>query len=95
MWSSITNETLFVFDPPYARLFFASGMNKKNPALKLPEHEHPGDWMKTYDLGRRLSIRADLPCEDDKFRDCDIQNDDCHERGGGECPILPQIRPCG
>lgn len=53
--SSVTNETLFTFDPPYARVFFARGMNKHNPALKLVDHELPGHWVKAYDLGGRLN----------------------------------------
>lgn len=45
-----TGETTFVFDPPYARVLFAEGMNKANPELKLPEHEPAGDWLVTYNL---------------------------------------------
>ena len=45
-----TNETTFVFDPVYARVLYARGMNKHNPELKLPEHERTGDWLVTYDL---------------------------------------------
>ncbi|KAJ2971471.1 hypothetical protein NQ176_g7668 [Zarea fungicola] len=40
-----TNETVFVFDPAYARVIFAKGINKRNPALNLPEHEPAGDWL--------------------------------------------------
>ncbi|KAJ9142652.1 hypothetical protein NKR23_g7076 [Pleurostoma richardsiae] len=43
--NSATNETTFVFDPPYARVFFAKGMNKRNPELRLSEHEPAGDWV--------------------------------------------------
>ncbi|WYZ36252.1 hypothetical protein EsH8_XII_000002 [Colletotrichum jinshuiense] len=46
--NGLTNETLFVFDPPYARVLFAKGINKRNPELKLPEHEPAGDWLVTY-----------------------------------------------
>ncbi|KAJ5559566.1 hypothetical protein N7513_001965 [Penicillium frequentans] len=47
-----TGETTFVFDPPYARVLFAKGINKHNPELKLPEHEPAGDWLVTYDLDK-------------------------------------------
>ncbi|TDZ31623.1 putative 1-alkyl-2-acetylglycerophosphocholine esterase [Colletotrichum spinosum] len=43
--NAATGETVFVFDPLYARVFFARGINKRNPALKLPEHELAGDWL--------------------------------------------------
>ncbi|KGO47909.1 hypothetical protein PEXP_037960 [Penicillium expansum] len=52
--NSVTGETTFVFDPPYARVLFAKGMNRHNPELKLPEHEPAGDWLVTYDLGNTL-----------------------------------------
>ncbi|GKT90738.1 ankyrin repeat-containing protein [Colletotrichum tofieldiae] len=55
--NSLTNETLFVFDPSYARILFARGINKRNPALKLPEHEPAGDWLVTYDIGNTLKKR--------------------------------------
>ena len=45
-----TRETVFVFNPVYARVFFAEGMNRRNPSLQLPVHEEPGDWVVTYDL---------------------------------------------
>lgn len=45
-----TGETTFVFDPLYARVLFAKGMNRGNPELKLPEPEPAGDWLVTYDL---------------------------------------------
>ena len=48
--NSVTNETTFVFDPVYARVLFARGFNRRNPELKLPEHERTGDWLVTYDL---------------------------------------------
>lgn len=41
--NSETNETTFVFDPPYARVIFAQAINERNPELKLPEHEPAGD----------------------------------------------------
>ncbi|GAM34219.1 hypothetical protein TCE0_015f01655 [Talaromyces pinophilus] len=43
--NSVTNETTFVFDPPYARVMFAETINKRNPKLNLPEHEPAGDWL--------------------------------------------------
>jgi hypothetical protein len=48
--NSLTGETLFVFDPAYARVLFARGMNRHNPELKLPVPEPAGDWLVTYDL---------------------------------------------
>ncbi|KAK1953512.1 hypothetical protein LY78DRAFT_708320 [Colletotrichum sublineola] len=50
-----TNKTLFVFDPLYARVLFAKGLNRHNPALKLPEFEPSGDWLVTYNVGSPLS----------------------------------------
>ncbi|KAF7179131.1 hypothetical protein CNMCM7691_008062 [Aspergillus felis] len=47
-----TGETTFVFDPAYARVLFARGMNRYNPELKLPVHEPAGDWVVTYDLDK-------------------------------------------
>lgn len=55
--NSITGETTFVFDPPYARVLFAKGINKRNPEIKLPEHEPAGDRLVTYDLGNILTKR--------------------------------------
>ncbi|KAL0929895.1 uncharacterized protein CTRU02_215104 [Colletotrichum truncatum] len=48
--NSRTNETLFVFDPSYARVLFAKGINKRNPELKLPEPEPASDFLVTYDI---------------------------------------------
>ena len=48
--NAITGETTFVFDPAYARVLFARGINKRNPDLKLPEHAPDGDWLVTYDV---------------------------------------------
>ena len=50
--NSVTSETTFVFDPPYARVMFAKGINRHNPELKLPEPEPAGDWLVTYDLDK-------------------------------------------
>ncbi|KAJ6031711.1 hypothetical protein N7540_002443 [Penicillium herquei] len=47
-----TGNTTFVFDPAYARILFAKGINKRNPDLKLPEHEPAGDWLVTYDVDK-------------------------------------------
>ena len=47
--NGITGETTFVFDPVYARILFAKGMNRHNPELNLPEPEPAGDWLVTYD----------------------------------------------
>ncbi|KAJ5448281.1 hypothetical protein N7445_003102 [Penicillium cf. griseofulvum] len=46
----VTGETTFVFDPSYAKVLFAKGMNRHNPELKLPKLEPAGDWLVTYDL---------------------------------------------
>jgi hypothetical protein len=54
----VTGETTFVFDPAYARVLFAKGMNRHNPELKLPEHEPAGDWEVTYDLGNAHTKRG-------------------------------------
>jgi hypothetical protein len=61
--NSVTGETTFVFDPPYARVLFAKGMNRHNPELKLPVHEPAGYWVVTYDLDKTLTKRADR-CHD-------------------------------
>ncbi|KAJ5944231.1 hypothetical protein N7516_004399 [Penicillium verrucosum] len=52
--SVVTGETTFVFDPSFARMAFARGMNRHNPELKLPEPEPAGDWLVTYDLDNSL-----------------------------------------
>jgi hypothetical protein len=82
--NSVTGETTFVFDPPYARVLFARGMNKHNPELKLPEHEPAGDWVVTYNpdknLDKSLTKRADT-CHDigchNSHPDC--TNHHCHQ----------------
>ncbi|GLA70796.1 hypothetical protein AtubIFM55763_000970 [Aspergillus tubingensis] len=56
--NSVTGETTFVFDPAYARILFARGMNRHNPDLKLPEFEDPGDWLVTYDLDDIMARRG-------------------------------------
>ncbi|KAJ1709389.1 hypothetical protein CA14_002063 [Aspergillus flavus] len=56
--NSVTGETTFVFDPLYARVLFARGMNRHNPELKLPDHEAVGDWLVTYDLDNIRTKRA-------------------------------------
>ncbi|UKZ88577.1 uncharacterized protein TrAFT101_004329 [Trichoderma asperellum] len=46
-----TRETTFTFDPVYARVLFAKGINKRNPEIKLVEHKiGGGDWLVAYDL---------------------------------------------
>ncbi|KAJ5704212.1 hypothetical protein N7493_011350 [Penicillium malachiteum] len=47
-----TGETTFVFDPAYARVFFAKGINKRNPDIKLSEHESVGNWLVAYDVDK-------------------------------------------
>ncbi|KAJ5894360.1 ankyrin repeat-containing protein [Penicillium taxi] len=44
-----TGGTTFSFDPAYARVLFARGINRQNPEIKLPEPKS-GDWLVTYDL---------------------------------------------
>ncbi|XWX01534.1 hypothetical protein V2A60_009562 [Cordyceps javanica] len=46
-----TNETLFDFNPAYARVLFATALNRGNPSLALPVHEAAGDWEVTYGAG--------------------------------------------
>lgn len=46
-----TRETTFTFDPVFARVLFAKGINKRNPEIKLVEHKlGGGDWLVAYDL---------------------------------------------
>ncbi|KAI3535883.1 hypothetical protein CABS03_07231 [Colletotrichum abscissum] len=49
--NSLTGETVFVFDPVYARVLFARGINRRNPEIKLPELDFAGDWLVNYDSG--------------------------------------------
>ncbi|KAB8211401.1 hypothetical protein BDV34DRAFT_219997 [Aspergillus parasiticus] len=85
--NSVTGETTFVFDPPYARVLFARGMNRHNPELKLPEHEPAGDWLVTYDLDNILTKRVefcyDLGCYTDS---------DCIRQSNGNCRICHHYR---
>ncbi|WYZ34197.1 hypothetical protein EsH8_I_000473 [Colletotrichum jinshuiense] len=53
--NTVTGETVFVFDPTYARVLFAKGINRRNPALKLPEPEPAGDWLVTYNSDTTLT----------------------------------------
>lgn len=68
--NGVTNETTFVFDPPYARVLFASGINMRNPSLKLPEHEPAADWLRTYDLESVTAAVASLASTKEKRRSC-------------------------
>lgn len=81
-------ETTFVFDPPYARVLFAKGMNRRNPELKLPEHEPTGDWLVTYDLGNLLTKRAEMFCYD---FGC-YTSQDCIRQTNGNCRICHRYR---
>ncbi|KAF6811702.1 hypothetical protein CSOJ01_05559 [Colletotrichum sojae] len=56
--NTATGETVFVFDPVYARVLFAKGINKRNPEIKLPEYEPAGDWLVTYDVDASLAGRS-------------------------------------
>ncbi|OHE97176.1 hypothetical protein CORC01_07430 [Colletotrichum orchidophilum] len=85
--NAVTNETLFVFDPPYARVLFARGINKRNPDLKLPEHEPAGDWLVTYDIGNSLTKRADS-CYD---YGCSTPAD-CRRQTNGNCDVCHNYR---
>ncbi|KAJ0296882.1 hypothetical protein COL516b_011269 [Colletotrichum fioriniae] len=51
--NSVTGETVFVFDPAYARVLFARGINRRNLDIQLPELELElaGDWLVTYESG--------------------------------------------
>ncbi|KAF4785288.1 ankyrin repeat-containing protein [Colletotrichum scovillei] len=49
--NSAMGETVFVFDPAYARVLFARGINRRNPEIKLPELDFAGDWLVTYQSG--------------------------------------------
>ncbi|EED16208.1 hypothetical protein TSTA_013140 [Talaromyces stipitatus ATCC 10500] len=58
MKKSVTGETVIVFDPPYAMVLFAEGINRRNPELKFPENEPAGDWLVTYNLNKSLTTRG-------------------------------------
>ena len=88
--NSETNETTFVFDPPYARVMFAQEINKRNPELKLPEHEPAGYWLVTYDLATRLTERYTY-CSD---LDCRNDDHDCVVQSGGICTFCDSWRVC-
>jgi hypothetical protein len=81
--NSVTGETTFVFDAPYARVLFAKGMNRHNPELKLPEHGPPGDWLVTYDLENVLTKRVPRSCSD---FGC-YSNQDCIRQSNGNCRL--------
>lgn len=85
--NSITGETTFVFDPPYARVLFAKGMNRHNPELELPEHEPAGYWERTYDFGTTLTKRATF-CYDDG---CNTDNDYVNQ-SFGNCRVCHHYR---
>ncbi|GFP60642.1 hypothetical protein TASIC1_0037000100 [Trichoderma asperellum] len=89
-----TGNTTFVFDPPYARVIFAAGINRHNPDLKLPEHEPAGFWEVNYDVSSALTARAmfcyDYGCYSkyDCIRQSNGNCDVCHEyRVDNECDI--------
>lgn len=85
--NSSTGETTFAFDPPYARVIFARGMNKRNPELNLPEHEPSGDWLVTYDHGT-IFTRGGLFCYQ---YGCNNDND-CHADTHGLCRVCRHYR---
>ncbi|KAK1541143.1 hypothetical protein CPAR01_07132 [Colletotrichum paranaense] len=80
-----TGETLFVFDPPYARVLFAKGINRRNPALRLPEHEPAGEWLVTYDHN---SLTARDSCYD---YGCS-NNQDCERQTNNNCDVCHNYR---
>lgn len=65
-----TGMTTFVFDPPYARVLFARGINRQNPELKLPEHEIAGPWLISYDLGVKSTQQCYNSSNDEGMRSC-------------------------
>lgn len=77
---NFNGSTVFVFDPPYARVLFAEGINRHNPSLKLPEHKPAGDWETTYGLDTLLTKRYD----DCSVYGCQGRND-CIRRSRGNC----------
>jgi hypothetical protein len=81
--NSVTGETTFVFNPAYARVLFAKGMNRHNPELKLPEHEPARAWEVTYDLGATLTKRQPRSCYD---YGCN-NNFDCERQTNGNCNL--------
>ncbi|KAG9258927.1 uncharacterized protein F5Z01DRAFT_641793 [Emericellopsis atlantica] len=87
--NSLTGETTFVFDPPYARVLFAKGINKRNPELRLPEHEPAGDWLVAYDLvnthalAKRYDSCSDYGCH---------SNSDCIRQTNGNCRLCHHYR---
>ncbi|KAJ5131879.1 hypothetical protein N7448_006037 [Penicillium atrosanguineum] len=79
--NSVTGETTFV-------VLFAKGINRRNPELKLPEHEPAGDWLVTYDLEKTLTKRANLFCYD---IGC-YSNQDCIRQSNGNCRLCHHYR---
>ncbi|OAA77213.1 hypothetical protein LEL_04036 [Akanthomyces lecanii RCEF 1005] len=57
-----TNATLFDFNPAYARVLFASILNKNNPSLALPVHAPAGDWEVTYGDGAQSLTERSAHC---------------------------------
>ncbi|KAH6871195.1 hypothetical protein B0T10DRAFT_591417 [Thelonectria olida] len=86
--STLTNETVFIFDPPYARVMFAPGMNRLNPKLKLPEHEPAGHWLVTYEIGTSLTARQPGDCDRYGY----YHPDDCKRQSHGYCDICHTSR---
>ncbi|OAA62743.1 hypothetical protein SPI_04283 [Niveomyces insectorum RCEF 264] len=79
--NATTHEPTFVFNPAYARVFFAQTMNRRNPDLKLPEHEPSGDWLVSYDIGlNNPLLQGANTCAEGP--DCS-SNDECKEYNAG------------
>lgn len=86
--NTVTGETLFVFDPPYARVLFAKGINRRNPALKLPEHQPAKEWLVTYDHNSTTSLTARDSCYD---YGCTTK-EDCKRQTNNNCNICHNYR---
>lgn len=85
-----TGQTTFVFDPPYARVLFAAGINQRNPDIKLPEHKLAGDWLVTYSPPPTgtSTLEKRRPCTDYQ---CD-SNADCRRMTFDVCTVCVQYR---
>ncbi|QKX53643.1 uncharacterized protein TRUGW13939_00722 [Talaromyces rugulosus] len=77
----------FVFDPPYARVMFAKGINRHNPELKLSEHEPAGDWLVAYDIVTVLTKRTGYCSSYGCYYDSD-----CVVQSGGVCTLCQHYR---
>ncbi|KAL2211170.1 hypothetical protein CC79DRAFT_1366540 [Sarocladium strictum] len=79
-------ESIFVFDPPYARVLFANFINRRNPGINLPEHAPAGEWLVSYEprnegTGDKGSLERREVCSD---HGCN-HNSDCARYLKGAC----------